>query len=65
MIRDLFRRPSGRILGVRLGLNPNSSSLGADITFLLFGLSAVTVVTPILGFLLRFSCREKDPSLSK
>jgi hypothetical protein len=29
------RRPS--ILGVRFGANPNSSSLGVDVSFLLFG----------------------------
>lgn len=29
------RRP--RVLGVRFGVNPNSSSLGVDVTFLLFG----------------------------
>jgi hypothetical protein len=40
---------------VRWGLNPNSSSLGVDITFLLFGLSIITLLTPILGFFLRFS----------
>jgi len=26
-----------RVLGVRLGVNPNSSSLGLDVTWLLFG----------------------------
>lgn len=49
------RRSRGRILAVRWGLNPNSSSLGVDITFLLFGLSIITLLTPILGFFLRFS----------
>jgi hypothetical protein len=41
-------------LAVRWGLNPNSSSLGVDITFLLFGLSIITLLTPVLGFFLRF-----------
>ncbi len=44
----------GRVLAVRWGLNPNSSSLGVDITFLLFGLSIITILSPVLGFLLRF-----------
>ncbi len=47
-------RASGRVLAVRWGLNPNSSSLGVDITFLLFGLSIITILSPVLGFLLRF-----------
>ena len=49
------RRSRGRILAVRWGLNPNSSSLGVDITFLLFGLAIVTLLTPVLGFFLRFA----------
>jgi len=48
------RRLRGKILAVRWGLNPNSSSLGVDITFLLFGLSIITLLTPVLGFFLRF-----------
>lgn len=43
----------GRILAVKLGYNPNSSSLGVDVTFLLFGMSAVAVLTPVVSLLLR------------
>jgi hypothetical protein len=32
---ELEDRP--RVIGVRFGANPNSSSLGVDVTFLLFG----------------------------
>jgi hypothetical protein len=47
-------RPSrGRILSVKLGYNPNSSSLGVDVTFLLFGMSAVTILTPVIAAALR------------
>ena len=46
--------PRGRVLAVKWGYNPNSSSLGVDITFLLFGLSIITLLTPLVGFLLRF-----------
>ncbi|MFO0572636.1 MAG: hypothetical protein U1A78_01430 [Polyangia bacterium] len=49
-----LRRRRGRILAVKWGYNPNSSSLGVDITFLLLGLSVITLLTPIVGFLLRF-----------
>ncbi len=48
----LFRR-SGRILAVKWGYNPNSSSLGVDVTFLLFGMMAVALLTPIVALFLR------------
>lgn len=47
------RRRGGRILATRFGLNPNSSSLGVDVTFLLFGAAALSLFTPVLGALLR------------
>ena len=37
------RARRGRILAVKLGYNPNSSSLGVDVTFLLFGMAAIAV----------------------
>jgi len=48
-----LRRGRGKILAVKLGYNPNSSSLGVDVTFLLFGMSAVAVLTPVVSLLLR------------
>ena len=50
----LRRAPRGEVLAVKWGYNPNSSSLGVDITFLLFGLSIITLLTPLVGFLLRW-----------
>jgi hypothetical protein len=44
----------GRILAVKWGMNPNSSSLGVDVTFLLVGATALAIVTPVLGALLRW-----------
>ncbi|HKA91228.1 MAG TPA: hypothetical protein VKE22_26385 [Haliangiales bacterium] len=43
----------GRILAVKWGLNPNSSSLGVDVTFLLLGAGALALLTPVVGALLR------------
>jgi hypothetical protein len=43
----------GRILAVKWGYNPNSSSLGVDVTFLLFGMAFVALLTPIVSLLLR------------
>lgn len=35
-------------------MNPNSSSLGVDVTFLLAGATALAIVTPVIGALLRW-----------
>ena len=55
-----FRR-RGRILAVKWGYNPNSSSLGVDVTFLLFGMAAVALLTPSIGLLLRARRRALPP----
>ncbi|HLL20546.1 MAG TPA: hypothetical protein VK427_00360 [Kofleriaceae bacterium] len=44
----------GRILAIKWGMNPNSSSLGVDVTFLLVGATALAMVTPVVGALLRW-----------
>jgi hypothetical protein len=54
-----YGRGRGKILAVKWGYNPNSSSLGVDVTFLLFGLTIVTLLTPLLGLLLRWQARRK------
>jgi hypothetical protein len=48
----LLRR-RGKIFGVKLGFNPNSSSLGTDVTFLLFGATTLALLTPLIGAFLR------------
>jgi len=35
-------------------MNPNSSSLGVDVTFLLVGATVLAAVTPVIGALLRW-----------
>ena len=50
----------GRILATRFGLNPNSSSLGVDVTFLLFGAAALSLFTPLVGALLRMRKPKSD-----
>lgn len=49
----------GRILAVKWGYNPNSSSLGVDVTFLLFGMTAIALATPLVSLLLR--TRRRPP----
>lgn len=44
----------GKILAIKWGMNPNSSSLGVDVTFLLIGATALAMVTPVVGALLRW-----------
>jgi len=46
--------PRGQILAIKWGMNPNSSSLGVDVTFLLVGATALAIVTPVIGALLRW-----------
>ena len=60
-----LRRRRGRILAVKWGLNPNSSSLGADVTFLLFGATAVGMLTPLVAALVRYRRkRPKEPAVA-
>ena len=49
-----MKRRRGRILAIKWGMNPNSSSLGVDVTFLLLGATALAIVTPVIGALLRW-----------
>jgi hypothetical protein len=56
------RRRKGKILAVKWGLNPNSSSLGVDVTFLLFGAAFVSMLTPVVGALLRWRRGRHDPA---
>jgi hypothetical protein len=51
-VRNPFAR-RGRILAVKWGYNPNSSSLGVDVTFLIFGMALVALLTPIISLILR------------
>jgi hypothetical protein len=55
-------RKRGRILRVAPGYNPNSSSLGVDVSFLLFGSMAITAVTLVVSTALRlWRHREVTP----
>jgi len=53
-----MRRRRGRILAIKWGMNPNSSSLGVDVTFLLVGATALAIVTPVLGAILRWRANK-------
>jgi hypothetical protein len=49
-----LRRRKGKILAVKWGLNPNSSSLGVDVTFLIFGVAGIAMLTPVVSALVRW-----------
>jgi hypothetical protein len=49
-----------RVLSVRFGVNPNSSSLGVDVTYLLFGGTAAVVASLFLSAWLR-GLKKKNP----
>ncbi len=47
----LSKRPSGRILKVKTGYNPNSSSVGTNLAPLLFGGAFLAFFIPVVSFL--------------
>jgi hypothetical protein len=49
----------GKVLAIKWGMNPNSSSLGVDVTFLLVGATVLAAMTPVIGAVLRW--RRKLP----
>jgi len=57
MVRRTKKR--GKILRVRLGVNPNSSSLGSEVIFLMIGTPVVAVLIFTLSTLLRTTRRRK------
>ncbi|MDB4954611.1 MAG: hypothetical protein JWO36_2180 [Myxococcales bacterium] len=67
MLDSLAMSKRGRILAIKWGMNPNSSSLGVDVTFLLVGATALAVLTPVIGALLRWRrpLRVESPDAEK
>jgi hypothetical protein len=53
------RKRKGKVLAVKLGSNPNSSSLGVDVTLLLGGGALVSLVSLVGGALARWVLRRK------
>ncbi len=51
----------GKILAIKWGMNPNSSSLGVDVTFLIAGAAMIVMATPVVGALLRLR-GQRSPS---
>lgn len=49
----------GKILRIRFGVNPNSSSIGSDLGWLLIGVAAVTFAVNFLDAGIRVWLRRK------
>ncbi len=58
----MTRPARGKILAIKWGMNPNSSSLGIDVTFLLAGATALAIATPVIGALLRWRKPRPTPA---
>jgi len=54
-----MRKQSGRVLKLRLGVNPNSSSIGTDIIYMLLGSTGVLILTFWIMSLVRMFRRRK------
>jgi hypothetical protein len=55
----MVKKRKGRILRAKLGVNPNSSSLGSDVILLMIGTPVVAVLIFALSTLLRTTRRQK------
>ncbi len=53
------RASKGKILRVKLGVNPNSSSIGTDLTVFLFSATAVTIIVNLLDVGIRLWLRQR------
>ena len=54
-----MRRMRGKILKMKFGVNPNSSSIGSDIIFLMIGTASFFMLTfGISGFIRMFKRRK-------
>ncbi len=62
--KTLAKAAKGRVLRAQFGCNPNSSSLGVDVTFLLFGATLASGLALVLGSLLRRSGPPRPPPTS-
>lgn len=54
-----FRR-RGRVLRVKFGYNPNSSSLGMDVTLILLGSALVSTAIAVISAIVRIKARSRN-----
>jgi len=63
MLGKLFSR--GKVISVRPGSNPNSSSLGVDVSWLLAGGAFTGLLTLLGGTLVRFVLARRRKNAAK
>lgn len=54
------REERPKVLGVRFGVNPNSSSLGVDVTYLLLGGTVAVGIAVVLSAWIRGKRRKAE-----
>jgi len=62
---DRWTSRRGRVLAIKWGVNPNSSSLGVDVTFLLVGATVVSLLAPVVGALIRLARPGRHDALPR
>ena len=56
-----MRKPLGKIIRMKFGVNPNSSSVGSDVIYLMLGTAAIFIITfGISGFVRMFKRRHAE-----
>ncbi|HPQ68917.1 MAG TPA: hypothetical protein PKW95_07295 [bacterium] len=50
----------GKILRIRMGVNPNSSSIGADLQVIIYASAAISMLTVAISALVRLLRRNKQ-----
>ena len=55
----LFNKEKGRVLKIKTGYNPNSSSIGTNLSPLLIAGAILSIVVPILTFIFVRKIRKK------
>lgn len=53
-------KPRGKILRIKLGVNPNSSSIGTDMIVLLLGAGGIAALTFMISGALRLFRRNRN-----
>jgi len=60
-----MKKRKGKILRIRMGVNPNSSSIGADLQAVIYGAAALSMLTVAVSSLIRILRRKKNEKNEK
>lgn len=59
MLASMPRKKKGRVLKIKTGFNPNSSSIGTNLTPLILAGSVISLAVPALSFMLAVFLRRR------